>query len=72
MERIRETIGRYLPFAWWVFLALLAVCGCVCCSVQAAAGFGEFWAVCGAIGSGLSIPIYATQAYVEWLDRNNY
>ena len=68
MEKIKEIIGRYLPFAWWVFLALLAVCACVCCSVQAACGFGQFWAICGAVGAGLSVLIYGWQAYGEILE----
>lgn len=68
MERIKEIIGKYLPFAWWVILSFLALCACICCCVGAAEGSGVFWEVCGAIGAGISVPIYAWQAYGEWLD----
>ena len=27
MERVREIIGKYLPFSWWVLMAILMVCG---------------------------------------------
>ena len=27
MERVREIIGKYLPFGWWVLMAILMVCG---------------------------------------------
>lgn len=68
MERIKEIIGMYLPFAWWVLMAFMAVCACVCCCAEAAEGYGRFWEVCGAIGAGVSFPIYAWQAYGEWLE----
>lgn len=71
MEKIKEIIARYLPFAWWVFLALLSLSACVCCSAQAACGFGVFWATIGAIGTGLSVVIYGVQAWGEWVDRYN-
>jgi hypothetical protein len=29
MEKIREIIGKYLPFGWWVLMAILMVCGVV-------------------------------------------
>ena len=72
MGKIKDIIDKYIPFVWWVFLALLAVCACVCCSVQAACGFGKFWAICGAVGSAFSVLIYAVQAYSEWIDKDNY
>lgn len=72
MERIRETIGRYLPFAWWVFLALLMVCAGVCCITLASAGIGTFWAICGATGAAIGVLIFAFQAWGEWLEKDNY
>lgn len=71
MEKIKDIIARYLPFAWWVFLALPSLSACVCCSAQAACGFGVFWATIGAIGAGLSVVIYGVQAWGEWVDRYN-
>lgn len=71
MEKIKDIIARYLPFAWWVFLALLSLSACVCCSAQAACGFGKFWAICGAVGSAFSVLIYGVQAWGEWVDRNS-
>ena len=68
MGKIKDVIGKYIPFIWWVYMAVLSLCACVCCATQAACGFGTFWAICGAIGTGLSILIYAWQAYGEFLE----
>lgn len=72
MEKTRDIIGKYLPFAWWVFLALLMLSATICCIAQAAAKIGVFWAVCGAIGCMISMGIYAFQAWGAWLEKDNY
>lgn len=68
MEKIKQFIGTWLPFAWWVLLALLILAALVCCIAQAAVGFGAFWAICGAVGTGLALPIFAWQAYGEFIE----
>ena len=65
--RIKETIGKYLPFAWWVLLALLAIAGIVA-GIKA----GGFFGICASIVSLISVGIYGLQAWSEWEDRNNY
>ena len=65
--RIKETIGKYLPFAWWVLMALLSVAG-----VVAGMKAGGFFGICTIIVSCLSVCIYAVQAWSEWEDRNSY
>ena len=65
--KIKDIIGRYLPFAWWVLLALFAIAGIV-----AGAKMGGFFGICAIIVSCLSVCIYAVQAWAEWEDRNNY
>lgn len=72
MRKIADKIGAWLPFALWVLMALLALSALVCCAAQAACGFGQFWAICGAVGSAFSVPIYAVQAYSEWIEKDNY
>lgn len=65
--KIKETIGKYLLFAWWVLMALLSVAG-----VVAGAKAGGFFGICAIIVSCLSVGIYGLQAWSEWEDRNNY
>lgn len=65
--KIKETIGKYLPFAWWVLMALLSVAG-----VVAGIKAGGFFGFCTIIVSCLSVCIYAVQVWAEWEDRNNY
>jgi hypothetical protein len=71
MDNIRNAIAKYIPFVFWICMALLALCALVCCAAQAACGFGVFWATIGAIGAGLSVVIYGVQAWGEWVDRYN-
>lgn len=68
MEKVKKVFEKYGVFAWWILLALLVLCACVCCSVQAACGFGRFWAICGAVGSGIATLVFAYQAWGEWLE----
>jgi hypothetical protein len=68
MRKIVDKIGAWFPFALWVLMALLALSALVCCAAQAACGFGQFWAICGAVGAGLSVLIYGWQAYGEILE----
>lgn len=65
--KIKDIIGRYLPFAWWVLLAIFSIAGIVA-GIKA----GGFFGFCAIIVSCLSVCIYAVQAWSEWEDRNNY
>lgn len=65
--KIKETIGKYLPFAWWVLLAIFSIAGIV-----AGAKVGGFFGICAIIVSIISVGIYGLQAWSEWEDRNNY
>ena len=67
MGKFKETIGRYLPFCWWVLLALLAIAGIVA-GIKA----GGFFGGCTIFASIVSLIVYAIQAWGEWIDRNNY
>ena len=51
--KIKDIIGRYLPFAWWVLLALLAIAGIVA-GIKA----GGFFGICAIIVSLISVGIY--------------
>ena len=66
MEKIREIIGKYLPFAWWVLMSLLMVCG-----VVAGAMVKGFFGVSAVIGCVIALVIFAWQAWGEWLERND-
>lgn len=72
--KIKDIIGKYLPFAWWVLMALLSVAGVVAGAMLIGADMtaGRFFGICTIIVSCLSVCIYAVQAWAEWEDRNNY
>lgn len=63
MEGIRAIIEKYLPFAWWVLMALLMVCG-----VVAGAKAGGFFGVTAIIGCLIAAAVFAWQAWGEWLE----
>lgn len=65
--KIKDIIGRYLPFAWWVLLAIFSIAGIV-----AGAKVGGFFGICTIIVSLISVGIYGFQALAEWKERNNY
>jgi hypothetical protein len=65
--KIKDIIGRYLPFAWWVLLAIFSIAGIV-----AGAKAGGFFGICAIIVSLISVGIYGLQALAEWKERNNY
>ena len=65
--KIKDIIGRYLPFAWWVLLAIFSIAGIV-----AGAKVGGFFGICAIIVSLISVGIYGFQALAEWKERNNY
>lgn len=66
MERMRAIISKCLPFAWWVLMALLMVCG-----VVAGAIVKGFFGVSAVIGCVIALVIFAWQAWGEWLERND-
>lgn len=66
METLRDKIGRWLPFAFWVFMTLLMVITLIVSISLAVAKLAVVWAVFGIIGSGISIVIYAIQSWGEW------
>lgn len=59
----RRDIGKYLPFAWWVLMALLMVCG-----VVSGAMVKGFFGVSAIIGCVIALVIFAWQAWGEWLE----
>lgn len=63
MMRNGEIIEKYLPFGWWVLMAILMVCGVV-------AGFmaGGFFGVTAVIGCLIAAAVFAWQAWGEWLE----
>lgn len=63
MEKIREIIGKYLPFGWWVLMSLLMACG-----VVAGAMVKGFFGVSAVIGCVIALVIFAWQAWGEWLE----
>ena len=63
MEKIGAIIEKYLPFGWWVLLALLMVCG-----VVAGAKAGGFFGVTAVIGCLIAAAVFAWQAWGEWLE----
>ena len=65
--KIKETIGKYLPFAWWVLLAIFSIAGIVA-GIKA----GGFFGICAIIVSLISVGIYGFQALAEWKEHNNY
>ena len=65
MEKIREIIGKYLPFGWWVLMAILMVCG-----VVAGAKAGGFFGVTAIIGCLIAAAVFAWQAWGEWLEND--
>lgn len=58
--RTGEIIGKYLPFAWWVLIALLMVCG-----VVAGAMVKGFFGVSAIIGCVIALVIFAWQAWAS-------
>lgn len=65
--KIKDIIGRYLPFAWWVLLAVFSIAGIV-----AGAKVGGFFGISTIVVSIISIIIYAWQGVAEWIDKDNY
>ena len=72
--KIKDIIGRYLPFVWWVLLAFLSVAGVVAGAMLIGADMptGRFFGGCTIFGSIVSLIVYAIQAWGEWIGRNNY
>lgn len=66
METLRDKIGRWLPFAFWVFMTAMMVITLIVSISLAVAKLAVVWAVFGIIGSGISIVIYAIQSVGEW------
>ena len=62
METLRDKIGRWLPFAFWVFMTAMMVITLIVSISLAVARLAVF----GIIGSGISIVIYAIQSVGEW------
>ena len=74
MEKTRDIIGKYLPFAWWVLLAIFSIAGIVAGAMLIGADMtaGRFFGICTIIVSLISVGIYGLQAWSEWEDRNSY
>lgn len=72
METLRDKIGRWLPFAFWVFMTLLMVITLIVCISLIVAKLAIVWATIGAVGCLLNIAIYAIQSIGEYQEAKNY
>lgn len=68
--KIKDIIGKYLPFAWWVLLAIFSIAGIV--AGAKVGGFFGISTIVVSIISIISIIIYAWQSVAEWIDKDNH
>lgn len=64
--KIKNNIGRWLPFGFWVLMTIIAVITLIVCVSLIVAKLAVVWAVIGLIGSLINIVIYAIQSIGEW------
>lgn len=67
MAKIRDMVGKWIPFAFWIFMTILMIFGIISGAMQ-----GGFFGICGIVGCFISAVIFGWQAYGEWLEQNNY
>ena len=70
--RLRDKIGRWLPFGFWVLMTAIAVIILIVCINLIVAKLAIVWATIGAVGWLLNIVIYAIQSIGEWQEAKNY
>ena len=63
---MRDKIGRWLPFGFWVLMTAIAVITLIVCISLIVAKLAIVWATIGAVGCLLNIAIYAIQSIGEW------
>ena len=69
---MRDKIGRWLPFGFWVLMTIIAVITLIVCISLIVARLAVVWATIGAVGCLLNIAIYAIQSIGEWQEAKNY
>ena len=69
---LRDKIGRWLPFGFWVLMTAIAVITLIVCISLIVARLAVVWATIGAVGCLLNIVIYAIQSIGEWQEAKNY
>ena len=70
--RLRDSIGRWLPFGFWVLMTIVAVITLIVCISLIVARLAVVWATIGAVGCLLNIVIYGIQSIGEWQEAKNY
>ena len=69
---MRDKIGRWLPFGFWVLMTATMVITLIVCISLIVAKLAIVWATIGAVGCLLNIAIYAIQSIGEWQEARNY
>ena len=69
---MRDKIGRWLPFGFWVLMTAVAVITLIVCISLIVARLAIVWATIGAVGCLLNIAIYAIQSIGEWQEAKHY
>lgn len=70
--RLRDSIGRWLPFGFWVLMTIIAVITLIVCISLIVAKLAIVWATIGAVGCLLNIVIYGIQSKGEWQEAKHY
>ena len=68
METLRDKIGRWLPFAFWVLMTIIAVITLIVCIYLVAKKIAVVWSIISMIGSLVSIVVFAIQSWGEWIE----
>ena len=64
--RLRDKIGRWLPFGFWLLMIAISIITLIICVSLIVAKLVVVWSTIGLIGSLINIAIYAIQAVGEW------
>ena len=70
--RLRDKIGRWLPFGFWVLMTIIAVITLIVCISLIVARLAVVWSTIGAVGCLLNIVIYGIQSIGEYQEAKNY
>ena len=70
--RLMDSIGRWLPFGFWVLMTIIAVITLIVCISLIVAKLAIVWATIGAVGCLLNIVIYGIQSIGEWQEAKHY
>ena len=66
METLRDKIGRWIPFAFWVFMTLISVISFIVFIYLVAKKIVVFGAILGLMGGLVNIFVYVIQSWGEW------